>query len=158
MSTRYVPNPKLDLVLTREIDVPRRLVWEAWTTPDLLKQWFCPAPWYVSTCELDLRPGGKFRAVMCSPEGDEHDNTGCYLEIVPEERLLWTDALGPDYRPNGGGFASCLLTLEDKGAGTLYTATAMHADPETRAKHEEMGFHGGWSTALDQLIALIKSR
>ena len=57
--------------------------------------WFAPKPWTVSDCEMDLRPGGIFRFVLRSPEGEEFPNVGCYLEIVPNERLVWTDALLP---------------------------------------------------------------
>lgn len=78
-------NPALDLVLQREIDVPRELVWRAWTEPEHLKQWFCPRPWSVSHCEIDLRPGGKFLTVMRSPEGKDMDaEAGCFLEVVPK--------------------------------------------------------------------------
>src|SRR5262249_41291314 len=89
------PDPKLDLVLERVIDVPRELVWTAWTTPKHLLPWFCPKPWTTIDCEIDLRPGGIFRSVMRSPEGKEFPNVGCYLEVVPHERLIWTDALLP---------------------------------------------------------------
>ena len=78
------PDPKLDLVLERVIDVPRELVWTAWTTPKHLKHWFCPRPWTITECEIDLRPGGIFRSVMRSPEGQEFPNIGCYLEVVSQ--------------------------------------------------------------------------
>src|SRR5689334_4833915 len=86
MSTAVIlTNSKLDLVLERTIDVPRERVWAAWTKPEHIKKWFTPAPWKTVDCEIDLRPGGIFRTVMRSPEGDEHSNAGCYLEIVPNE-------------------------------------------------------------------------
>src|SRR5690606_38085537 len=94
------PDPKLDLVLERVVDVPRALVWKAWTTPAHIRNWFVPRPWTITDCEIDLKPGGVFRTVMRSPEGQEFPNLGCYLEIVPEERLVWTDALLPGYRPS----------------------------------------------------------
>jgi uncharacterized protein YndB with AHSA1/START domain len=151
------PNPKLDLVLERIIDVPRKLVWAAWTEPEHLKKWFCPKPWYVSHVELDLRPGGIFRTVIRGPDGEQHDGTGCLLEVVPNERLVWTDALGNGYRPAANAFMTAVLTLADAGAGTRYTAVALHKDEADRKKHEEMGFHQGWGTALDQLVALVKA-
>jgi uncharacterized protein YndB with AHSA1/START domain len=82
------PDPKLDLVLEREVDVPRELVWTAWTKPEHLSKWFTPAPWTVADCEIDLRPGGIFRTVMRSPEGKEFPNIGCYLEVIPNERII----------------------------------------------------------------------
>lgn len=150
------PDPKLDLVLERVIDVPRELVWTAWTTPEHVSKWFTPAPWTVADCEIDLRPGGVFRTVMRSPDGQEFPNVGCYLEVVPNERLVWTDALLPGYRPSEEPFFTAILTLEPAGDGTRYTAVAVHRDEAGRKRHEEMGFHEGWGTVLDQLVAYVK--
>jgi uncharacterized protein YndB with AHSA1/START domain len=72
------PEPKLDLVLERVIDVPQELVWAAWTEPEHLSKWFSPAPWTVSDCEIDLCPGGIFRTTMRSPEGQAFPHVGCY--------------------------------------------------------------------------------
>jgi uncharacterized protein YndB with AHSA1/START domain len=150
-------DPKLDLVLEREVDVPRELVWEAWTTPEHLSKWFTPAPWTVADCEIDLRPGGIFRTVMRSPEGKEFPNVGCYLEVVPNERLIWTDALLPGYRPSENPFMTAIVTLQSRGKGTLYTAMAIHRDEAARKRHEEMGFRDGWGKALYQLVAHVKT-
>jgi uncharacterized protein YndB with AHSA1/START domain len=117
-------------------------------------------------CEIDLRPGGIFRTVMRSPEGQDFPSEGCYLEVVPNERLIWTSALGPGYRPaiRAAGTGSCeelyftaILTLEAQGSQTKYTAGAIHGDEATSKKHEAMGFHQGWGKALDQLVALAKT-
>ena len=146
-------DPALDLVLERNIDVPRDLVWAVWTTPEHLRQWFAPRPWTVADCQIDLRPGGRFRTVMRSPEGEEFPGDGCILEVVPRERLVWTDALLPGYRPAPEPFFTAVIELRDSGAGgTRYTATAIHRDPEGRARHEAMGFLEGWGTVLDQLV------
>jgi uncharacterized protein YndB with AHSA1/START domain len=150
------PDPKLDLVLERVIDVPRELVWTAWTTPEHLTPWFCPKPWTTTECEIDLRPGGIFRTVMRSPEGKEFPNVGCFLEVVPNERLVWTDALLPGYRPSPEPFFTAVLTLKPSGKGTRYVATAIHRDETGRKKHEDMGFHGGWGMVLDQLVEYVK--
>jgi uncharacterized protein YndB with AHSA1/START domain len=150
------PDPKLDLVLERVIDVPREAVWAAWTRPEHIVKWFVPAPWSCTKCEIDLRPGGAFLTVMRSPEGQESEGAGCYLEIVPYERLVWTDALLPGYRPSPNPFFTGMILFEPHGKGTKYTAIAMHRDEATRRQHEEMGFHEGWGKALDQLVALAK--
>jgi uncharacterized protein YndB with AHSA1/START domain len=142
-SLTFKPNPKLDLVLERTLDVPRELVWTAWTTPKHIREWFVPKPWTITDCEIDLRPGGVFRSVMRSPEGQEFPNIGCYLEIVPNERLIWTDALLPGYRPAENPFFTAILSLESQGSGTRYTAIALHRDEDGRKKHEEMGFQEG---------------
>jgi uncharacterized protein YndB with AHSA1/START domain len=159
VSVRPAIDPKLDLVLERVIDVPRHLVWEAWTKPEHLKEWFCPKPWGVSECEIDLRPGGIFRTVMRSPEGQEFPYTGCYLEVVPLERLVWTSAMLPGYRPSPASDMpfTAIITMEDHGTGTEYVATVLHRDEAGRDKHKAMGFHEGWGKALDQLVELVKS-
>jgi uncharacterized protein YndB with AHSA1/START domain len=149
----FKPNPDLDLVLERVADVRPELVWLAWTKPEHVRKWFTPAPWTVSECEIDLRPGGIFRTIMRSPEGQEFPNVGCYLEIVPNRRLIWTDALLPGYRPSEKPFFTAILTFEPDGDATRYHALVVHRDEAGKKKHEEMGFHMGWSTALDQLVA-----
>ncbi len=162
MKPTYEPNPKLDLSFTRVVPVPRALVWRAWTEAELLKPWFCPLPWKTIDCEMDVRPGGRFRTTMQSPEGVEFPNTGCYLEVVPLEKLVWTNALLPGYRPGTPASSdmefvfSAMLELADDGEGTRYTATVMHADEAGRDKHAAMGFEAGWSVALDQLVAMIQ--
>ena len=161
-------NPELDLIFERIIDVPRELVWEAWTTPEKLLPWFCPLPWKTVECEIDLRPGGRFYTVMQSPEGQIFPNSGCYLEVIPNEKLTWTSALEPGFRPVNPPkpspeheCAEFLMTatimLESHANGTKYTALVQHANEEARIQHEKMGFKEGWGTCLDQLVAIIKN-
>lgn len=97
-----------------------------------------------------------FRTVMRSPDGEEHPNEGCYLEIVPGRRLVWTDTLGPGYRPTAEPFFTAVVSMEPEGEGTRYKAIAIHGSADTRTRHEEMGFHDGWSTVLDQLVEYMK--
>ena len=148
-----------DLVLERVLDAPRRLVWKAWTTPEHLKRWWAPRPYETPDCEMELRPGGKFYTRMTGPDGFEESGTGCFLEIVEGEKLVWTSALGEGYRPNELDAAGCgafpftaIVTLEDAGEGrTRYRAVAMHASQADRDTHERMGFHDGWGTVASQL-------
>jgi len=151
-------DPTLDLVLERDVDVPVELVWKAWTTPEHIRHWFVPKPWTITACELDLRPGGVFRSVMRSPDGQEFTNEGCYLEVTPHERLIFTDTLLPGYRPSPKPFFTAVLQLERRGAGTRYTAIAIHGNEETRKNHEQMGFYDGWGTVVDQMAAYIKAQ
>lgn len=158
-------DPALDLVLERTVAVPPELVWMAWTVPEHLMPWFTPRPWTTTECEIDLRPGGMFRTVMQSPEGERFPNLGCYLEVVPQRRLVWTDALEPGFRPsrvepgpNCPFHFTATILIEAAGSGTKYTAIAQHKDDGSRRKHEEMGFHDGWGAALDQLVAYVKQR
>lgn len=166
MKPTYQANSKLDLSFTRVVDVPRALVWRAWTEPDLLKPWFCPLPWKTVDCEIDLRPGGIFRTTMQSPEGRAFPNLGCYLEVVPNTKLVWTNALLPGFRPSlatatcgaddEGFMFTAMIELADHQQGTQYTATVIHADEAGSKKHAAMGFEEGWGTALDQLVAMVK--
>lgn len=157
MTDRPPINPALDLVLERVVDVAPERVWTAWTRPEHLVKWFTPKPWETVDCKIDLRPGGVFSTTMRGPEGQQvGPSAGCYLEVVEQRRLVFTDALGPDYRPTGTPFMTAYILLEPKGAGTRYTAIAMHADEAAKTRHEEMGFFDGWGTALDQLVAHMK--
>ena len=156
-SKRFPIDPQLDLVLERVVDVPPEMVWAAWTKPEQIKKWFTPAPWKTVDCSIDLRPGGLFYTLMQSPEGQQFPNNGCFLEIVENERLVFTDALGPGFRPKTNAFFTATVLLERQGSGTKYTAIAVHADEAGRKRHEEMGFHHGWGAALDQLVAMVKS-
>lgn len=153
---RMAIDPKRDLVLTRIVDVPRRLLWRGWTEPELLVRWFAPRPYTTLTCEIDLRPGGLFRSVMQSPEGESFPNVGCILEVVPEERLVFTDALGPGFRPTEKPFFTGIIELEDAPGGTRYTATALAKDEADSRAHAEMGFMDGWGKALDQLVEVAR--
>lgn len=159
MSTQK-PDPKLDLVFERIVDVPRERVWAAWTQPEHIKKWFTPAPWKTVECEIDLRPGGIFRTMMQSPEGEKYPNLGCYLEVVEQEKIVWTVALGPGYRPKEGvkdvPTFTAILTFEKHPKGTKYTALVMHKDEEGCKTHEKMGFHDGWGAAFEQLLVLVK--
>ena len=161
-TNRHQLDPRLDLVLERVTDVPPERIWAAWTVPEQLMKWFTPVPWRTVECEIDLRPGGIFRTVMRSPEGEDFPNVGCYLEVVPNRRLTWTSALLPGFRPAGKPTSDdtcgpvqfpAVITLEPHGKGTKYVALVMHADEDGRKGHEAMGFHEGWGKAFDQLVA-----
>ena len=161
--SNYKFDPKLDLMLERVIDIPREVIWKAWTTPEYLKKWFCPLPWTTIECEIDLRRGGIFRTVMSSPEGQKFPNLGCYLEVIENEKLVWTSALIPNFRPatkpisGADMFLTAIISLEPQGQATKYTAIVLHKNEEDREKHDKMGFHEGWGKALDQLIELSKT-
>lgn len=152
--------PGHSLSFERIVEASPESLFRGWTEPDLLVQWFTPAPWRTTHAEVDLRPGGVFRTVMQSPDGTEVDEgAGCVLEVVPNRRFVWTSAFGPGYVPNdfsNGGFPmTVVLEFQPDGSGTRYVATAHHATAADRDAHEGMGFHEGWSAALDQLVALV---
>lgn len=150
-------DPVRDLVFERRLDVPPSRVWACWTQPALLEQWFCPAPWRATDFEVDLRPGGRFKSVIRGPDGETMPQSGCYLEVVPERRLVWTDAMEEGFRPRAEPFMTGILTFDPAAGGTLYRAVVLHANAETRARHEGMGFQDGWGKAAEQLVALARS-
>ena len=160
MSTPSSPAPfpaDRELVLTRLLNAPREKLFRCWTEPALITQWFTPPPYTTVAAEVDLRPGGSNVITMQSPEGQKIPHHGVYLEVVPNERLVFTDAFTSAWEPSEKPFMTGILTFEDAGAGrTRYTARVRHwtaADCETHAK---MGFHEGWGIATGQLEALAQ--
>ena len=144
-----------DLMLTRLIDAPREKLYRAWTDADLLKQWFAPLPYTTPVAELDVRPGGSAFIVMRGPDGKDLPNRGAYLEVVPNQRLVSTDAYVKAWEPSEKPFMTLILTFEDEGGKTRYTARARHWTAADREAHEKMGFHQGWGICTDQLTALV---
>ena len=146
-------DPALDLVLQRDLAAPREVLYECWTTPEHLIHWFVPKPHRVTACHLDVRVGGACNTTF-DVEGNVMENKGVYLEVVPNERLVFTDAYSEGWKPAAEPFMTAILTFEDLGAGrTRYTAVARHRNAETARQHAEMGFHDGWGTVADQLEA-----
>ena len=115
--------PKHVLSLERVIDAPVANVWRCWTEPELLKRWFCPKPWYVSEVRMDMRPGGEFFTMMNGPEGEQFPNTGIFLEIEPQRRIVTTDAMRPGWIPSAKPFMVSEVTFEDV-FGPQHTAVA----------------------------------
>ncbi|WP_199699170.1 SRPBCC family protein [Oleomonas cavernae] len=146
-----------DLILTRLIDASPDKLFRAWTEPELMKQWFAPLPWTTPHAEVDLRPGGSSLVVMRGPDGTEFPNPGVYLEVVKNRRLVATDAYTQAWVPSAKPFMTLVLTFEEEGGKTRYTALARHWTVEDREAHEKMGFHEGWGICTDQLEALVKT-
>ena len=146
-----------DLVISRLVRAPRATLWRAWTDPQLLKQWWCPKPWTTHVRAFELRPGGAFHTFMRGPDGGTSDNPGCFLDIVPHERIVFSTALTGGWRPGVPWMAmTAIITLADASGGTRYVATVMHPDKATRDRHEELGFFDGWNTCITQLEALAQ--
>ncbi len=144
-----------ELMLTRLIDAPREKLYRAWTEPDLLKQWFAPLPYTTPVAELDVRPGGANFIVMRAPDDKDLSGRGVYLEVVPNRRLVFTDAYAKAWEPSEKPFMTVILTFEDEGGKTRYTARVRHWTVADREAHEKMGFHQGWGLCADQLTALV---
>jgi len=146
-----------DLVITRLVRAPRATLWRAWSDPGMLKEWWCPKPWTTEVRAFDMRPGGAFHTFMQGPDGGTSDNPGSFLEVVPQQRIVFSSLLLEGWRPATPWMAfTAVITLADEGEGTRYVATVMHPDKATRDRHEEMGFFGGWNTCIDQLEAFAR--
>jgi uncharacterized protein YndB with AHSA1/START domain len=147
-----------ELVLTRIIDAPPSLLYRCWTEPELIKQWFTPRPWTTPVVEADVRPGGSCSILMRGPAGEEFPNRGVYLDVVTNERIVFTDAYTSAWELSAKPFFTSIVTFEAMPDGkTLYTARARHWSAADRENHEKMGFHEGWGAAADQLEALLKT-
>ena len=149
-------DPATDLSFTRTLAAPRQLIWECWTRPEHIPHFFVPAPHKVTNVDIDLKVGGRFNTTF-DVEGNVMENHGVYLEVVPEERLVFTDSYSEGWKPAAEPFMTAILLLADApGGGTTYTAIARHRNPETKKNHEDMGFFDGWGTVATQLETYAK--
>jgi uncharacterized protein YndB with AHSA1/START domain len=143
-----------ELTLTRLIDAPREKLYKAWTDPVLLSQWFTPPPYKTEVKHMDVRPGGASLIIMRGPNGEEMLNRGVYLDVVKNEKLVFTDAFTEAWVPSEKPFMVGTITFADEDGSTRYTAVVRHWRVADRETHEKMGFHQGWGIATDQLAAL----
>lgn len=144
-------DPELDLVLTREINAPRDVLYMCWTTPEHLVHWFVPKPHKVTACELDVRPGGACNTTF-DVDGNIIENKGVFLEVIPNQKIVFSDTYSVGWRPAAEPFMTAIVTFEDIGDGrTRYTAVARHRNADTANTHKTMGFYDGWGAAATQL-------
>ncbi len=158
MSKPAIFDPTLDFAIERTIDAPVRLVWEALTRPEHLKEWYMPRAWgRVAHAELDLRPGGIVRIDIAVGDGPPSPNLGCVLEVVPQQRLVWTSMLFPGYRPAVFDDIpiTAVMTMEPAGAGARYVFTALHRNAADFATNKSSGFYEGTTMAIDQFVAHV---
>ena len=157
MTAEAKPANDRELVLDRLLDAPRHAIYRCWTEAELLKQWFVPKPWTIASAKVDVRPGGASDITMRDPDGNDYPNKGVYLEIVPNEKVVFTDAFTHAWQPSEKPFFVGEITFADEGGKTRYIARARHWTVEDRENHEKMGFHEGWGQAADQLEELAKT-
>jgi uncharacterized protein YndB with AHSA1/START domain len=158
MSKHFSFDPKLDFAIERFVDAPTPLVWEALTKPEHLKEWYMPRAWgRVARAEMDLRPGGMFSIDIAVGDGPEFNNLGCFLEVVPLQRLVWTSMLFPGFRPAVFDDIpiTAIVTMESKGSGTRYVFTALHRNEADLEQNRSSGFYEGTEIAVDQLVAHV---
>ena len=138
------------ILITREFDAPRHLVYKAWTTPELVKRWWHANRGEMTVADIDLRVGGRWRYVLVTPDGMEVGFHGEYREIVPDERLVSTEAY--EGIPDADEHAALdTLTLVEVDGRTTMTVLVEHPTKEGRDAHIESGMEAGMQDALDRL-------
>jgi len=143
-----------ELVIERVLDAPVAALWRAYT--DHLEEWFCPKPWRAELVAMELRAGGRSSVTMYGPNGEVAPNEGVYLEVIPERKIVFTDAFTAGWDPAGAPFMVGSFEFEPQGNKTLLRARARHWNAEARAQHEAMGFEGGWGVMMDQWEAVAQ--
>lgn len=152
-----MPDPETDLVLTRDLKAPRDVIWACWTDPAHLVHWFVPKPHRVAACTLDVRTGGACNTTF-EVEGNLMENNGVYLEVIPNEKLVFTDTYTEGWKPAPEPFMTAIVTFEDiEGGHTRYTALVRHRNKAAAEQHRSMGFHDGWGTVAAQLEVYAQS-
>jgi uncharacterized protein YndB with AHSA1/START domain len=146
------PQGEREILIRRAFAAPRRLVFAAYTTPDLLRLWLGPRTWEMSVCEIDLRPGGAWRYVMHGPDDAEMVMTGVYREVVPPERLVTTESFDDDW--TGGETLNTTVFDEDDGVTTV-TTTVVYASAEARDGALRSGMEHGVAEGFDRLDQLL---
>lgn len=151
---------KDELTISRVIKAPPAIIWNAWSRPEQLAQWWIPRPMECKVLKLDLRPGGGFETRMREGDGEYQPHVeGCFLDVVPEQRLVWTTALSEGWKPIEPWLAlTAIITIKAEGSNTRYSARVLHKSPEDSRKHEDLGFHPGWGTVIGQLASLVERR
>lgn len=148
-----------ELTISRLIAAPPAAVWNAWSIPENLEKWWIPAPIECRVETLDLRPGGGFVTRMREEgaAGFQPHVDGCFLDVVPEQKIVFTTVLTEGWQPADPWLAlTAILTFEPQDGGTLYAARVLHKNPGDSSKHLELGFHEGWGTAIAQLAELTE--
>lgn len=152
-------NPDLDLSIQRVIRAQKQTIWDAWTTPVQLAQWWIPAPLQLRVDSLELTPGGAFVTQMSEDGTEWRPHVDAVFLVIEEgSRLVFTNAVSSSWHPALPDPVAMTteIILGDHPDGTDYQAIVRHGSPEQRARHEELGFFDGWGTVTDQLAAAVE--
>lgn len=150
-----------ELSITRFIGASPETVYRVWT--ERTEEWFAPKPWTTRVIEQDFRPGGRSSIEMIGPNGEQHPGDGVFLEVVPGERIVFSNAFTVGWEPKTLMTSECdfamvaIVTFDREGSGTRYTARVRHWDAEAKEKHAAMGFEQGWSIVASQLAEIAEA-
>ena len=150
-ATTFTTPSDREVVITRAVDAPRRLVFAAWTDPRHIPQWLLgPEGWTMPICEMDLRPGGAWRYVWRKADGAEMEMSGIVREVSPPERLVTTERWGPEWPETVN-----TLLLTESGGKTTITLTITYVSKAARDAALETGMKHGMNLSFDRLAAYL---
>ena len=147
-----LPSPE-QIVITREFAAPKHLVFQAYTTPELVRRWWSPDLGPMSVADIDLREGGTWRYVMHTPDGSEVGFHGVFREVVPNERLVMTEV----YEGMPDAQAVNTVTFTEKGGRTTLHMLIQHANQQDRDAHLNSGMEAGMQQTLNALEVVARS-
>ena len=145
---------QFELAVERHIHAPPEAVFQVWT--ERLEEWWAPRPWTTKVIEQDLWPGGRSAMVMAGPDGTASPMEGVILEVVPNRRVVLTNAFTAGWVPQTP-FMVAIFTFTPEGGGTRYRAASRHWDEASHKRHEAMGFQEGWGIVAGQLAELAEA-
>jgi uncharacterized protein YndB with AHSA1/START domain len=151
-TTQFTMPSDVEIMSTRVVDAPRRLVWEAWTKPEHVQQWLLgPEGWTMPVCEMDLRPGGAWRFVWRRANGNELAMSGIFKEITPPERLVQTERWGPEWPETIN-----TLVLTEQGDRTTITQRILYPSKEARDAAFQTGMQDGMVQTFNRLDEYLR--
>jgi uncharacterized protein YndB with AHSA1/START domain len=152
-ATTFTTPSECEFAMTRVVDAPRRLVWEAWTSPEHLPKWMLGPPgWTMPVCEIELRPGGAWHFVWRQSDGTELAMRGVYREVTPPERIVTTESWGGDWPETVN-----TLVLVEANSKTTITQTIVYASNEAREAALKTGMKGGIAQSFDRLAKHLRT-
>jgi uncharacterized protein YndB with AHSA1/START domain len=148
-----IEHPERTLVIEREFNAPRDLVYEAWTNLDHIEKWWGPIGVSIKSIERDFSIGGVWRCVMLTPSGGEKPLRYEYLEILPPEKLVWLES----WAENRSDEVQVTVRFEEQGDGTKLTMLILHGTAEEMKRNDEYGMRDGWNSSFESLDEFLES-
>lgn len=149
---------KHELTISHIIKAPLSIIWKAWLIPEYFEKWWIPQPIVCKVIKMDLKVGGGFETEVSKDGGIYQPHLkGCFLEVVPQERIVFTTALIEDLQPAESSLAiTVIITMQGTSSGTLCTIRVKHKNSEDISKHLKLGFNETWTAILVQLAKLAE--
>jgi uncharacterized protein YndB with AHSA1/START domain len=146
-----VPETAFALSVSRFMKAAPALIFASWADGERLAEWWCPKPWTTHDAIVELQAGGGISATMRGPNGQEMPHRSVFLEVIPNKRIVFTDAFTSPWVPSGAAFMTALVELTPESSGTLVNVTVLHWSTEDRDRHRGYGFEAAWGAVLAQM-------